>query len=96
MTTSHEVARNEAFKGLPADQAFQLTSYSHFRNVQQKEKKEGLEKDDAIFQKTFLDDILVDKPVGQWSVQKDQTGNVAILRNLLWPGFFSYHKAHTK
>ncbi len=96
LTIAHEVARNESFKGLSQDQVFQLTSYSHFRNVQQKEKKEGLEKDDAIFQRTFLDDIVVDKPIGQWSVQKDHTGTVAVLRNLLWPGFFAYHKANTK
>jgi len=46
--------------------------------------------------KSFLDDIVIDKPEGQWSVQKDQSGRVAILRNLLWPGFFAYHKAGTK
>lgn len=33
LTTAHEVARNEAFKGLQLDEAFQLSSYSHFRNV---------------------------------------------------------------
>jgi radial spoke head protein 9 len=33
LTIAHEVARNEAFKGLPVSEAFKLSSYSHFRNV---------------------------------------------------------------
>ena len=49
LTTAHEVHRNEAFKGLSISEIFKLNSYSHFRNVQQKEKKENLEKDDAIY-----------------------------------------------
>ena len=89
------MGRNEAFRGLPSQDIFKLNSYSHFRNAQQKEKKEALEKEDAIFQKNFLDDIMIDKPNGCWSIQKDSTGTVAILRNLLWPGYFAYHKANT-
>lgn len=68
MTSAHEVHRNESFAGLSAADAFKLTAYSHFRNCQQKEKKENLEKDDAIFQKNFLDDITADKPNGVWSI----------------------------
>jgi radial spoke head protein 9 len=64
--------------------------------VQSKEKKESLEKDDAIFSKTFLDDITTDKPTGSWAIQKDSTGRVAIIRNFQWPGFFAYHKAASK
>ncbi|CDW77660.1 UNKNOWN [Stylonychia lemnae] len=96
LTNAHEVNRNEAFRGLNLEEAFRMNSYQHFRNVQQKDKKEGLEKDDAIFIKNFLDDITADKPTGQWSVQKDSSGRVAILRNLQWPGFFAYHKANSK
>lgn len=33
LTPTHEVARNEAFQGLPSAEAFNLTFYSHFRNV---------------------------------------------------------------
>ena len=64
--------------------------------MQQKEKKEGIEKDDAIYKKDFLDSITSDKPQGCWSVQKDSTGAIALVRNLLWPGFYSFHKAGTK
>ena len=98
MTTAHEVARNESFKGLSAAEAFDLRHYSHFRNVQHKDKKEGLEKDDAIYQRNFLDDVSADKPPhGVWSIQRDSaTGTIAILRNLMWPGSYAFHKAGTK
>lgn len=98
LTTTHEIARNEAFRGLSLDQAFSIGSYSHFRNVQSKEKKEGLEKDDIIFQPNFLDDISADRPPqASWCVQKDSaTGTTAVLRNLMWPGSFAFHKAGTK
>lgn len=33
LTNSHEVSRNEAFRGLSQEEAFRLNSYSHFRNV---------------------------------------------------------------
>jgi radial spoke head protein 9 len=90
------VSLNEAFKGLPKDEAFSLTNYSHFRNVQQKDKKEGIEKDDCIFQKNFLDSLVPDQPNGCWSIQKDSTGTVAVIRNLLWPGHYTYHKVGTR
>lgn len=98
LTTAHEVARNESFKGLSAAEAFTLANYSHFRNVQTKEKKEGLEKDDAIYQRNFLDDVSSDKPPhGCWCIQRDAaTGTIAILRNLMWPGSYAYHKAGTR
>lgn len=34
LTSSHEVARNEAFQGLNPDEAFKIDYYSHFRHVQ--------------------------------------------------------------
>jgi radial spoke head protein 9 len=95
LTQAHEVQRNEAFKGLTREEAFKIEFYSHFRNVQSREKKEGLEKDDAIFQRNFLDDIAQDKPNGAWSIVKDTSGQVAILRNHLWPGYIGYHKVGT-
>ena len=98
LTTSHEVSRNEAFKGLSASEAFNLAHYSHFRNVQNQEKKEALEKDDAIYQRNFLDDVSADRPpVGCWAIQRDSaTSTTAILRNLMWPGSYAYHKAGTR
>ena len=49
LTSAHEVERNEAFQGLPANECFDLKFYSHFRNVQDKAKRDQLEADDAIF-----------------------------------------------
>lgn len=49
LTSTHEVHRNEAFRGLTKQEAFNLANYSHFRNVLSKEKRESLEKDDAVF-----------------------------------------------
>jgi hypothetical protein len=37
-TPLQEVRRNEAFSGLPRDQASDLSGYQHFRPIQQKEK----------------------------------------------------------
>jgi len=28
-----------------------------------------------------------------WSIQKDTTGEIAIIRNHVWSGFTAYHKA---
>jgi len=61
-----------------------------------KDKKDGLERDDAIFKPNFLDSALTDEPRGQWGIQKDSSENVAIIRNFLWPGYFSYHHGETK
>lgn len=93
LTEDHEVERNVAFRGLSGDKCFKLSTYSHFRNVQDEEKKELLLRDDAVFQPDFLDEVSSDQPVGMWSCQKDATGCVAIIRNNVWAGFTAYHKA---
>jgi len=49
LTEEHEVERNVAFRGLSGEKCFKLSSYSHFRNVQNEEKKELLLQDDAVF-----------------------------------------------
>ena len=42
LTPVHEVRRNEAFKGLRKEHALDVLSYFHFRNVQDKEKKDQI------------------------------------------------------
>jgi len=96
LTTKHEVHRNESFTGLKPIEAFSIQFYSHFRNCLQKDKQENLEMDDAIFEKNFLDDAFCDAPRGCWSVQKDSTKRVAVVRNLQYPGYFAFHKANSK
>ena len=68
LTSAHEVARNEAFQGLTADEAYKIEYYSHFRHVQDPQKRDGLEADDAIFLRNFLDDVHGDQPKGCWTI----------------------------
>lgn len=71
MTPIKEVRRNEAFRGLKKDQAFLLDSYLHFRRPVTKDKKEQLERDEAIYNHRFLDEIKEDLPKGSWNLLKD-------------------------
>ena len=89
LTPAHEVERNEAFQGLTKETAFDLNNYSHFRNVQDKVKKDNLEADDAIFQKDFLDGVSEDLPKGCWSVQASG-GQHALIRNNVWKGYIAF------
>lgn len=95
MTPIKEVRRNEAFKGLKKDQAFKLESYLHFRKPINKDRKEQLDRDEAIYNHNFLDEIASDLPQGSWNLLKDTTEQVSILRNKLWPGYYAYHKVNT-
>ena len=61
--------------------------------MQSDEKKELLLQDDAIFQADFLDEVSSDLPKGAWSIQKDVTGQQAVIRNNIWAGFTAFHKA---
>jgi radial spoke head protein 9 len=94
-TPIHEVRRNEGFKGLGGDAAFKLENYVHFRPVATKEKRDLIDRDDGIFNHNFLDSLSSDSLKDAWTVQKDTTEGVAILRNRLWPGYYAYHRAGT-
>jgi radial spoke head protein 9 len=54
-----------------------------------------IQRDEAVYNSNFLDDISADFPKGSWSLVKDTTGSVANLRNNLWPGFYSFHRVNT-
>jgi radial spoke head protein 9 len=94
-TPLEEVRKNEAFKGLKADQAFSTSNYFHFRapilkkNVELNARKEG------IYNHDFLDNAEEDVPKGSWSVLKDTMGTVAVLRSKTWPGFYAFHKSNS-
>jgi radial spoke head protein 9 len=96
LTPLHEVRKNEAFKGLCQETAFSEESYLHFRSAQTKDKKELNQKDDAIFRPDFLESIAEDDIKGSWSVQPDTTKSQVIIKSLLWPGYYSYHKLRSK
>lgn len=68
LNLKHEVQRNEAYLGLSQNEFLKISSYSHFRNVQNEEKRQNLEADDSIFNKAFLDEAESDLPRGIWSV----------------------------
>lgn len=93
LTPQHELRREEYFKGLKCEELIDIKNYSHFRNVQTEEKKDFIERDDAIFYTTFLDPIEVDQPQGAWTFHLDSTKSLVNLRNLKWPGYIAFHKA---
>mmetsp|Transcript_17075 Transcript_17075/g.16940 ORF Transcript_17075/g.16940 Transcript_17075/m.16940 type:complete len:117 (+) Transcript_17075:529-879(+) len=95
MTPSHELIRNKAFEGLSRQDIRDIKKYFHFRNVQLPEKREQLDRDDALFTYDFLDPVEKDLPKGTWSLQVDHSGNLATLRSFLWPGYFAFHKANS-
>lgn len=95
MTPLHEVRRNEGFKGLRGAAAWSLSSYAHFRVVLSKEKRDLVDRDEGIFNHQFLDVLSADPLKGAWSVVKDTTESVALLRNKLWPGYFAYHRLNS-
>jgi len=91
MTAQHQVRRNEAFKGLTPDQSLNVSSYLHFRNVLESDKKKQLDLPSAPFDSNFLEGIKDDKPNGCWNFQHDLGKQTVLGRNLLWPGFNFYH-----
>ena len=90
-----EVRLNEAFNGLPADQAFEVGNYVHFRAPLGKAKIELNKRNEGIYNNDFLDNAADDIPSGSWSTLRDTSGTVAVLRNKLWPGFYTFHKVNT-
>jgi len=95
LTPIHEVRRNENFKGLNSQELTAISKYQHFRNVQLQEKKEFIERDDALFYPNFLDSLDYDLPRGAWSIHLDCSKTIATIRSLLWPGYVAYHRANT-
>ena len=96
MTPTHELIRNKAFEGLTSTTVKDIKRYFHFRNVQFQEKREQLDRDDALFTHDFFDGIEKDNPKGCWSLQVDPSGTLGTLRNFLWPGYFAFHLVNTQ
>jgi len=96
MLPIHEMRRNDNFQGLKNNDLGNLGKYMHFRDVMSQEKKEFIQRDDAIFSFNFLDSIDKDNVKGSWSLQLDSTKTISSIRSLLWPGYFAFHKANSK
>ncbi len=95
MNPLREVRRNEGFKGLRGPAATSLDNYVHFRSVLSKEKRDLIDRDEGIFNPQFLDLVSSDPLKGAWSVQKDTTESTVLIRNKLWPGYYSYHRTNS-
>lgn len=91
-----EIRLNEAFRGLKVDQAFDIGNYVHFRAPLNKDKVELNARNEGIYNDDFLDNATQDIPTGAWSVLRDTAGTTAVIRNKMWPGFYSFHKANTR
>jgi hypothetical protein len=97
LTDQHEIRRNNAFKGLPINDAVMPDCYMFFRACQDHLKLAGLEKDECVFRNDFLDEASNQKTRGALSALKVSTkANIALIRNHVWPGFATYHVANTK
>lgn len=70
--------------------------WHHFRSSETKEKREMLDRDDALFSFDFFDDLEQDVPRGQWSIQFDLSNRIVSIRSLLWPGYTSFHMCNSK
>lgn len=95
LTPLHEIRRNEAFAGLNKEDATSLAKYLHFRKVEFKDKVDQMDRDDSVFRHDFLDVIENDSIKGSWTLHLDTSESVANIRNLLWPGFYAFHKIGT-
>jgi hypothetical protein len=59
-------------------------------------KAANLLKDDAVYLIDFLDEASAQQVRGTLSAQRVSTkGDVALIRNHLWPGFGTYHTANS-
>ena len=65
------------------------------RPVEDQEKIDKIEMGKAIFDFEFLDNINDDPIKDSWSLHVDDMKSICNLRNLIWPGYFAYHKANT-
>jgi radial spoke head protein 9 len=90
-----ETRLNEAFRGLRANEVFDISNYTHFRAPLSKEKVDLNARNEGVYNNDFLDNAQDDIPAGTWSVLKDTTGSCSVIRSKLWPGYYSYHKANT-
>ena len=70
--------RNDNFVGLNPDKLANLKSFMHFRRVQNNEKRDLIERDEALTSFNFLDDLSGDPIKNSWSIQLDNTKTLVI------------------
>ena len=92
MTSEHEMSPSLHFYGLNADNCRNLSEWLHFRSPQSAEGRTKIEADNVVFSNDFLDDLSEDNPKGVWSIQTDSEKRSVNCKNLLWPGYFAFHR----
>ena len=90
-----ELRRNDLFEGLSSEELDKKENYVHLRPVEDQEKKDKIAMGKAVFDFCFLDSIADDPVRDSWSIHVDNMKSICNLRNLIWPGYFAYHKANT-
>jgi radial spoke head protein 9 len=95
MLPINELRRNDLFEGLNSEDLDKKEKYVHFRPVENQEKKDKIAMGKAVFDFDFLDSIADDPIKDSWTIHLDSTKTTSTLRNLIWPGYFAYHKANT-
>ena len=95
MLPINELRRNDLFEGLNSEDLDKKEKYVHFRPVENQEKKDKIAMGKAVFDFDFLDSIADDPIKDSWTIHVDSTKTTCTLRNLIWPGYFAYHKANT-
>ena len=95
MLPINEMRRNDLFEGISSEDLDKKEKYVHFRPVENNEKKDKIAMGKAVFDFDFLDSIADDSIKDSWSLHLDSTRTTCTLRNLIWPGYFAYHKANT-
>lgn len=94
-TPVSDIHKNEAFRGLKADEAVKLSSYMHFRKCEQKAKVDQTNRQDDIYVADFLDNANEVEGKELWTVGRDVTQTTACLRSRRWPGYYAFHRCNT-
>lgn len=96
ITPIHELRSDGLFHGLDIKESPILNMWNHFRLPESKEKRELIDRDEALFSSDFFDDLSQDVPRGQWSIQFDSSNRNVTVRSLLWFGYIAFHECNSK
>ena len=95
MKPTHEIRKNIEFEWIKSDAITNIKSYCHFRKVMDQEKKDLIDREDALSDPNFLDEISKDLPKSSWALVLDHTKTIVHIRSLKWIGYIAFHKCHT-
>jgi len=91
-TPTGQVKINRSFEGLSVEESSKLTSYMHFRTLNDGRTQKKIEEDANLDPSMdFLDVISNDIPRGCWSLQHEKGDAVVVIRSLNWLGMTFFH-----